>query len=355
MSDAPEPVAQAVLDDLRRRLVATRAPSLPSGQGWDRGTDADFLAGLVDHWASGYDWRAHEDRLRALPWRRAGDLRVVHQRADGPTVVLLHGWPDSVLRFERALPLLADVDVVVPALPGYPFSDPATGMSTTAMADAVAAGMAALGIERYAVSGGDIGSGVAAGLAQRHAEHVTALHLTDVPVGTGGIDDLSAAEREYAAAVAEWRRAEGGYMHEHATKPHTLAAGLADSPAGLLAWIVEKLRAWSDDFEASFDRDEVLTWATAYWVTNTIGTSFTPYFEAAEPFADVTVPTAVTLFPADIATAPRELAERVFDVRHYEVLPDGGHFAAWERPEAYVAGVRSALSLSASSPSSAAP
>ena len=346
MSAAPEPVADAVLEDLRERLRATRRPVLPVVRGWERGTDAAYLAELVSEWAR-YDWRTHEARIRALPWRRAEDLRVVHQRADGPTVVLLHGWPDSVLRFERALPLLADVDVVIPALPGYPFSEPATGMSTTAMADAVAAGLAALGIERYVVSGGDIGSSVAAGLAHRHADHVAALHLTDVPVAIGDIDpaDLSDAEREYAEAVRHWRHAEGGYMHEHSTKPHTLAAGLADSPAGLLAWIVEKLRAWSDGFDASFSREEVLTWASAYWVTNTIGTSFSPYFEPREPYADIAVPTAVTLFPADIATAPRELAERVFDVRHYEILPDGGHFAAWERPEAYVSGLRAALAL----------
>ncbi len=276
-----------------------------------------------------------------------GPTRSIVRSGGDRAVVLLHGWPDSVLRFERALPLLADVDVVVPALPGYPFSD-APGMSTTAMADVVAELMAGLGYDRYVVSGGDIGSAVGAALASRHPERVAALHLTDVPFSHSrevDRDALTQPERDYLTTARRWQRAEGGYMHEQSTKPHTLAPGLADSPAGLLAWIVEKLRAWSDDYAASFSRDEVLTWVTAYWVTNTIGSSFSPYFEPRAPLGRIDVPTVVTLFPADITTAPREYAERFYDLRSYAVQPDGGHFGAWERPEAYVSGVHTALEL----------
>jgi Epoxide hydrolase N terminus len=140
---------------------------LPPGTGWSRGTDADYLADLVAYWAESYDWRAHEERILAAPWVRTGTagtaLRSIHIRAgDGaPAVVLLHGWPDSFLRFERVLPLLTDLNVVVPCLPGYPYCDARTsdGMSTVAMANGVAAAMAELGHDRYVVSGGDIGSG----------------------------------------------------------------------------------------------------------------------------------------------------------------------------------------------------
>ena len=142
-SALPE-VDDAVLDDLRSRLRAFRPVPVAAGHGWDRGVDQDYLASLLAHWVDGYDWRRHERRLRALPWVEVAHdrtpVRLVHQRAadDAPTVVLLHGWPDSVLRFERVLPLLGDLDVVVPALPGFPFAAPVAegGLPTAAMAEA---------------------------------------------------------------------------------------------------------------------------------------------------------------------------------------------------------------------------
>ena len=179
MSATPDRVDDAVLDDLRHRLRATRTVPLAGPAGWARGTDAGYLSELVDYWQDGYDWRAHEDRLRALPWVAAGEngsrgMRAVRQRGDGPTVVLLHGWPDSFLRFDKVLPLLTDLDVVVPCLPGYPWSLPTEppGMSTSDMADLVADALAELRIERYVVSGGDIGSSVAEHLAASHRRRV---------------------------------------------------------------------------------------------------------------------------------------------------------------------------------------
>lgn len=203
------------------------------------------------------------------------------------TVVLLHGWPDSFLRFERVLPLLTDINVVVPCLPGYPYAEPApaTGMSATAMADVVAGSLAELGVERYVVSGGDVGGLVAEAMARHHPEQVAALHLTDLPylhLFPLDPDELSAPERQYLADGRAWQQAEGGYALLQSTKPHTLAAALGDSPAGLAAWIVEKLRSWSDcggDVESVFPREDLLTWVTAYWVTGTIGASFLRYVE----------------------------------------------------------------------------
>jgi pimeloyl-ACP methyl ester carboxylesterase len=351
---APDPVPDAVLEDLRRRLATTRRPALPSGLGWERGVDPDYLAELVDHWAHRYDWREHEARIRALPWSEG--VPALHQpasRSGAPVVVLLHGWPDSILRFERVLPLLSDLEVVVPCLPGYPFGAPVTapGMSTTAMGDEVVATLDALRVQRCVISGGDIGSGVAGAIAARHPQRVGALHLTDVPWGALSAipeDELNAEERDFRERGRRWQRAEGGYMHEHATKPHTLAAALADSPAGLAAWIVEKLRGWSDcggDVESVFPREDLLTWVTAYWVTGTIGTSFSPYVERREPVGRLDVPTAVTLFPHDLVPAPRSFAERCFDLRVFRQEPAGGHFAAWERPEAFVNGLRAAVGL----------
>ena len=358
MSATPDRVDDAVLDDLRHRLRASRTVTLAGPAGWARGTDPGYLAELVAYWQDRYDWRAHENRLRALPWVAAGEngsrgVRAVRQRGDGPTVVLLHGWPDSFLRFDKVLPLLADLDVVVPCLPGYPWSLPTEppGMSTPDMADLVADALAELGIERYVVSGGDIGSSVAEHLAASHAGAVSALHLTDVPYShlfAVDPDELTQPERDYLDAGRTWQMAEGAYALEQATKPHTLAAALGDSPVGLLAWILEKLRSWSDsggDVESVYSRDELLTWVTLYWVGGAIGTSFAPYSENTGAAPATTVPTGITMFPGDLVPAPREFAERVFDVRDWKVEPDGGHFGAWERPEAYAAGLRRAVAL----------
>ncbi|AQT79958.1 enterotoxin [Mycolicibacterium litorale] len=362
MDVTPQPVDQAVLDDLRVRLLAYRRVDLPPGFGWERGVDGDYLAELLDYWANSYNWREHEDQIRALPWVLAGTatetpIRMIHQRAEMPAaaaVLLLHGWPDSVLRFQKVLPMLADLHVVVPALPGFPFAAPIRrrGLSAAAAAEAIAVAMAELGHDRYVVSAGDVGCDVAEVLVARHPGAVTALHLTDVSQYRYLVSppqDLTESERAYTERGHHWQSAEGGYMHLQRTKPHTLAVGLGDSPAGLAAWILEKLRSWTDcdgDVETVFSRDELLTWITAYWVSGAIGTSFTPYAERDHISAPrVQVPAAFTIFPRDLVNAPREFAARFFEVRSWVEAGAGGHFGAWERPTEYVAGVRAALEL----------
>lgn len=358
MTPAPGPVDRAALDDLRGRLRATRRVTLTHGAGWDRGTDPAYLDDLLSYWAESYDWRVHEERLRALPWVRAGAGFALHQQArdpGAPTVVLLHGWPDSFLRFERVLPLLDDVNVVVPCLPGYPYGPPVTGPGTAtrpAMAEHTARLLDALGYDRYVVSGGDIGSGVAEALALARPDRVSALHLTDVPLWhlTAVPDaDLSDAGRAYRDDAQTWGRREGAYLQLQATKPHTVAVGLGDSPAGLAAWIVEKLRSWSDcdgDVESVFPREDLLTWVTLYWLTGTIGSSFASYFERPTTPPDrIEVPTVVTIFPRDLVRAPRDFAERVFDLRGWSEEKRGGHFGAWEQPERFTAALRTAMHL----------
>jgi pimeloyl-ACP methyl ester carboxylesterase len=358
---APPVVEQSVLDDLRARLHAYRRVDVPGGFGWARGVDGDYLADLIAYWADSYDWREHETKLRGLPWvltaENATPIRAVHLRAaeaDAVPVLLLHGWPDSILRFAKLLPLLSDLDLIVPALPGFPFAASVArgGMSSPDMAEAVANAMSELGYERYVVSAGDVGCDVAEALAASHPDRVAALHLTDVSQYRFLVNppqDLSDAERAYIEHGHDWQATEGGYMHEQSTKPHTLAVGLGDSPAGLAAWILEKLRSWTDcggDVETVFSRDELLTWIVVYWVSGAIGTSFTPYAESgSRATGRIDVPAAFTIFPKDLVNAPREFAERFFDVRSWSDERAGGHFAAWECPPDYAAGVRTAVTL----------
>ena len=354
MAHAPDTISDFDLDDLRRRLAATRPPRLPRGLGWKRGTDADFLAGLLVSWRDRYDWRTHEARILGLPWESVGSghraLRVVHQRAaaaDAPAVLLLHGWPDSVLRFGRVLPPLTGAHVVVPALPGFPFAHELTepGMTVVAMASLIADAMEGLGYDRYVVSGGDVGADVAEQLAAMHPDRVAALHLTNVSPLHAVFADRSTLDPEdlaYLDVVAAWQRKEGGYIAEQSTKPHSLAPGLMDSPAGLAAWLVEKLRTWS---HVPFSEDDLLTWISVYWFTGTIGTSFSPYVEFAPPVPYVGTPTVLSAFEHDTKPAPRGFVSRFVDVREFIEHRDGGHFAAWEQPRAYVDDLRRAIAL----------
>ena len=358
VSARPPAVPVHAIADLRDRLARFRQVETARGHDLD-GTAPEWIARLVQRWRDEYDWRAHEQRVRDLPWRLVetsrGPLRVVHHRVPGaPTVVLLHGWPDSVLRFDRVAPLLRDLDVVVPALPGFPFAAPVPsgGVGAAEAGALLAEALAELAPEGAVLPAGDVGTDVAEGVLLHDRSRVTALHFTDVSQYHflhGLPEDLTAEERAYVERGHAWQAAEGAYMHEQSTRPLTLAVGLGDSPAGLLAWVGEKLDRWTDhggDLAAVFSDDELLTWISAYWFTGSIGTAITPYaVPSRKPEDRVAIPTVFTVFPRDLVNAPRSFAERLFDVRGWTEHPRGGHFAAWEQPEAYASGVRAAVAL----------
>lgn len=367
-------IPQATLDDLRARLARTRYPAEANGAGWDYGVNLKYLKKLMKYWERKFDWRAQEDALNRFAHFRAkvDDLRIhfIHERGQGPApipLLLTHGWPDSFARMLKVIPLLTDpaghggeaadaFDVIVPSLPGYGFSDKPKASGTTArIADYWAELMTeVLGYERFGAAGGDIGSGVTQELGQTHADLLMGLHLTDVPWQNFFIfgedhSDLSEAEQEYFVQGQQWMMTEGAYASIQSTKPQTAACGLNDSPAGLAAWIVEKFYAWSDcngDLESRFTKDELLTNVTIYWATETIGSSFLYYYEPEHGHQPrdikkrVEIPTGFALFPKDLTTAPREWAERFFNVQRWTQMPRGGHFAALEEPELLAAEMR---------------
>jgi pimeloyl-ACP methyl ester carboxylesterase len=366
----PEPftlrTAPAALEDLRARLRATRWPDAPEDAGWSMGTDLAYLRELVAYWADGFDWPAQEAALNRLPRFRApvGDLGIhfVHARAAGPALplVLGHGWPDSFWRYTKVIPLLTDpgahgadpadaFHVVVPDMPGFGYSDrPAVPLDSIAVADLWAELMGQLGYPRFGAAGGDVGSHVSRYLALNHADRVVAVHRTDAGLPAHVPDDLTPEERDWLAGAAAWGATEGAYAAMHRTKPQTAAFGLTDSPVGLAAWIVEKLRAWSDcrgDVESSFTKDEILTNVTIYWLTATIGSSMRMYrANAAIPPAQlarrVEVPSGFALFPGDIVRPPRAWLERTANVVRATEPDRGGHFAAFEEPELYAQELR---------------
>jgi pimeloyl-ACP methyl ester carboxylesterase len=360
------------LDDLRARLRATRWPDAPEEAGWSLGTDLAYLRELVAYWADGFDWSAQETALARFPRFRArlGGLGIhfVHVRAAAPggpvlPLVLSHGWPDSFWRYTKVISLLTDpgahgadpadaFDVVVPDMPGYGYSDHPAGppLDSIAVAGLWAALMEGLGYPRFGAAGGDIGSHVSRYLALDYPERVVAVHRTDagLPVFTGDPAELTPEERTYLAQASAWAATEGAYGAMHRTKPQTAAFGLTDSPAGLAAWIVEKLRAWSDchgDVERRFTKDEILTNITIYWLTATIGSSMRMYsanaaISPAQHARRVQVPSGFSLFPADIGRPPRAWLERTANVVRVTEPAIGGHFAPFEEPELYAAELR---------------
>ncbi|MFI9381852.1 epoxide hydrolase family protein [Kutzneria sp. NPDC052558] len=349
--------ADGELADLRARLRATRWPDAQGDAGWSLGVDVDYLRDLVEYWADGFDWRAQEARLARFPHFRSGGVHFVHAKADGPALplVLSHGWPDSFWRYEKVIDLLTNPEdpadafhVVVPDMPGYGYSDrPAQPLNSIDVAGMWARLMAELGYERFGAAGGDIGSHVSRYLGLDHPDRVVGVHRTDggIPVYTGDPADLTQEERDWVQGAAAWGATEGAYAAMHRTKPQTAAVGLTDSPAGLAAWIVEKLRSWSDDFDRSYTRDEVLTNVMIYWLTGTIGSSMRMYhangrIPPAQLMRRVEAPSGFSLFPADLITPPKAWLERTTNLAYLNELPRGGHFAPFEEPELYAAELR---------------
>jgi pimeloyl-ACP methyl ester carboxylesterase len=353
-------VTDAELDELRTRLRATRWPTAWPLDGWDAGTDAAELRRLVEYWARDYDWRVHEGAINTLPSGLAEiDGTPVHYlRFDGEhpgalPIVLTNGWPSSFLELTGLAERLAAPSrhggatadaftVIVPSLPGFAFSPQRPSMTGFAQTHELWHKLMhdELGFGRYAAQGGDLGAGVASRLAEAYPGEVVGIHLLAVasPAAYDPVS-LTPQEKAYVDGLGAWAAEEGAYQHQQSTRPLTLSYGLADSPAGLLAWILEKYRAWSDcggDVTARFSPDFLLTQASLYWFTQTISTSFRPYYEYSTGLTRrverVTVPTAVALFPGDLAQPPRSWAERTYNVTRYTVMPRGGHFAAYEEP-----------------------
>jgi len=346
-------IPQSDLDDLGGRLGRTRFPAVLGDGSDETGFTTASARDLLTHWRERFDWRTVEAELNRLDHVQVATPtgRVHLVRAAGGSqvpVVLLHGWPDSFLRYRHVIEPLTTQghDVFVPSLPGFGFSDQPSGPATVEQAaEAVFTALTALGVSRFAVHGGDWGSAVAEALAIAHPDTVVAVHLTDVPWQHAfevEKDEAEPVEQDFLSGVEEWGRT-AAYVSVQSSQATTLALALADSPLGLAAWWAEKYAAWSD---RPIDLDEVLTQVCLTWFTRTEHSGMRYYSamggqwqeeggdgEWSEPVRP-TQPTAFAIFPADIATPPREFAQRFFpDVRRFTLMPRGGHFGALDEPD----------------------
>ena len=374
--DKPEPfviaVEDEVLTDLRRRLEATRLPDEIRGAGWQYGTERSYLRELIDYWKKEYDWRAQEALLNRFDHYRVQmediTLHYILQPGIGPDplpLLLSHGWPGSIFEFTKIIGPLTDparyggdprdaFTVVAPSLPGYGFSHTADQRRPCIeeIADLFARLMTdVLGFQRFAAQGGDWGSFITARLGFAHSEKTVGIHLNMVPLAPHPSEraNLTDAEKAFLEESKPFLMEETGYQWIQGTKPQTLAYGLNDSPAGLAAWIAEKFHTWSDchgELETRISKNELLTNIMIYWVTGTINSSFYLYHRLKHrpwrlgPGERIEAPTAVAAFPREIMRPPREWAARMFNLKRWTSMSEGGHFAALEEPRALVEDIR---------------
>jgi pimeloyl-ACP methyl ester carboxylesterase len=358
-------VPEADLDDLRERLARTRFPERETVADWSQGIPLAYVKELCEYWRDGYDWRRVEARLNAIGQLRTEidglGIHFLHARSPHPgalPLLLTHGWPGSVVEFFKVIGPLVDppahggdaadaFDVVCPSLPGYGFSDKPSepGWGVPRIAAAWAQLMARLGYERYGAQGGDWGAAITTQLAVDHNEHLAGIHLNMLIVPPGELEalgELTDRERAAAADFAHFRRWDAGYSKQQSTRPQTLGYGLVDSPAAQCAWIIEKFRAWTDcdgHPENVLSRDELLDNVMLYWLPGTGASSARLYWESYRKwdFTPITVPTGCSIFPKEIRRPSRRWAEHRFtDLRHWNELDRGGHFAAFEQPELFV-------------------
>lgn len=366
----------AALDDLATRLslsrFATDPKNAPAGA---LGADPAFLAETVDYWRSGYDWRAAEARLNAWPQFRARvtagghacDIHFYHvpcANPDASPLILIHGWPGSVIEYLDLIePLSKQFHVVVPSLPGYAFSGrPADVLGPRAIAGLLHTLMTdVLGYARYGVQGGDWGSIIATWMALEHADAIAGIHLHMVgvkPSIADGDRPFDAEEKAWLKIAAPMMRLGRGYREQQATRPTTLGHLLTDSPSGLAAWILDKFETWSDPRPSQheggtlwnrFDRDAVLTNVMLYWLSGNADSALWIYYGAREDGSlsfpsgkRVDVPVAVAAMPYDLVPPPpRQWAGRGYNIARWTDMPAGGHFATLEQPAALCADIES--------------
>lgn len=372
MNDAVTPfqinIPDADLDDLQERLARTRWPDPETPDDWSQGIPLAYVKEIVSYWREQYDWRRAESLLNGFPQFRTEidglGFHFIHVRspnADARPLILTHGWPGSIMEFHKVIGPLTDpaahggdpadaFHVVCPSLPGYGFSDKPTapGWGVDRVAEAWDQLMLRLGYDRYVAQGGDWGAMVTTLIGWQNKGHCEAIHLNMpiAPPDPETMNDLTPQEQSALAGMKHYQEWDSGYSKQQATRPQTLGYGLADSPVGQAAWIIEKYWSWMDcdgHPENVLTKDELLDNVMIYWLNNAGASSARLYWESfgnpnMEP---VSLPTGLTVFPKEIFRTSRRWAEKRFThLIHFSEQDKGGHFAAFERPAVFVDEVR---------------
>jgi pimeloyl-ACP methyl ester carboxylesterase len=380
-------VPQADLDELRRRIAATRWPDRETVNDQSQGIQLAKIKPLVEHWGTGYDWRKAEAKLNALPQfmtRIDGvDIHFVHVRSKHPNalpLIMTHGWPGSVFELLKTVGPLTDplahggraedaFDLVLPSMPGYGFSGKPTdtGWGPERIARAWAELMKRLGYSRYVAQGGDWGSPVSSAMARQAPAGLLGIHLNlpatippevDQALVAGASAPAGLSDKEHATfdeLSAYAKMGSRSYAVMMGTRPQTIGLAITDTPVGLAAWMLGHpgFARWtysSSDPEKTLD--EVLDDISLYWLTNTAASAARIYWEnksnilsaTSEKTAEISLPVAITVFPGEVYRAPETWARRAYrNLTYFNEVERGGHFAAWEQPELFSAELREAF------------
>jgi epoxide hydrolase len=362
-------VPDAVLADLKSRLRNTRWPEAELVDDWSQGAPLKWIKDVCGYWAEQYDWKKREAALNRFAQFTTDidglGIHFIHARSPHPQampLIITHGWPGSVVEFHKVIEPLVDpvahggnaadaFHVVCPSLPGFGFSakPTTTGWGVGRIAQSWAALMDRLGYARYGAQGGDWGSAVTTALGALDADHCAGIHITLAMATRPNVEGTPTPEEARALErikyYADW---DSGYSKQQSTRPQTLGYALTDSPSGQAAWILEKFWAWTDcngHPENILTRDELLDNVMLYWVTASAASSARLYWESfgpkRRPAVTVKVPTGVAVFPKEIVTPVRKWMEASFtNITHWNEMPKGGHFAAFEQPDLFVREVR---------------
>jgi pimeloyl-ACP methyl ester carboxylesterase len=365
-------IAASELEELKKRLTNTRWPDPETCGGWQQGIPLEYARELADYWASTYDWRRFEKKLNAWPQFVTTiediDVHFIHCKsphANALPLIISHGWPGSLVEFHKIIDALVDptafggsaedaFHVVVPCLPGYGFSGKPTGAGTSIEKIGHMWGqlMARLGYDQYVAQGGDWGSIITQSMGLTETEHCVGIHV-NMPIVAPDPDtmsNLTEAEQAALASMGAYVEEGSGYSKQQSTYPQTLGYGLADSPVGQMAWVVEKFYMWTDcekngtrHPENVLSKDELLDNVMMYWLNNAGASSARLYWESFNNanMDPIHMPVGCSIFPQEIFRCSRRWAEKRFsNLIHWNELDQGGHFAALEQPEAFISEVR---------------
>lgn len=363
------PVDADAISDLKTRLAATRFPDAETPDDWSQGLPLAYARELRDYWLGTYDWPVRAALLNRFPQFRTRidglGIHFIHVRSKVPgarPLLITHGWPGSIVEFHKVIEPLVDPEahgagpeqafhVVCPSLPGYGFSDQPTepGWNVERIARAWDALMGTLGYERWFAQGGDWGAAVTTMIGAQNLGHCAGIHVNMVVAGADPetFDSLTEQEQSALAGIKHYRDWDSGYSRQQSTRPQTLGYGLADSPMGQAAWIIEKFWSWMDcegHPEHVVSRDELLDNVMMYWLPNAAASSARLYWESFGNMGSdpVGVPAGCSIFPHEIFRASRRWAEKRYpNIVHWNELDRGGHFAAFERPDTWLREIRS--------------
>ena len=366
-------IPNSVLQDLKRRLGSTRWPGEISDSGWDYGSDRDYVKSLCEYWENEFDWRKQERHINSFSNYIADidnlTVHFIYERGKGPDplpIVITHGWPSTFAEMLDIIPMLTDpeshggsaadsFDVVIPSIPGYGFSQKPElpGMNVAQVASIWTKLMTKeLGYESFVAQGGDWGATISNWLGYDHSKSCSGIHLNCLTMRHPD-GPQTKEEKDWEERFTKYQIMQEGYRTQQATKPQTLSYAMMDSPVGVAAWILEKFYSWSDiknnNIESVYSKDILLANIMVYLVSNTFNTSSWIYFGRREEggrffpkdFHRIEVPTGVAIFPKEMSEwPPRSYVERIFNIKHWTKMPNGGHFAALEQPELLVNDIR---------------